>query len=125
MPENADRLQAQLAREADHVCLLAFDQVGARLGVLPLGKSFTQRMDASADAIPRLDDRHVGPMGLELSRRSQAGQTGTRYEDFHVKSITGRSAVGARALGWLGALGGARRSAGSGLGGLGGSETCR
>ena len=64
--------------------LLALDQIGAGLGMLPLPESVADRPDTPADAIARLDHCHGRVPLLERPRGGEAGKASTRNDHSHV-----------------------------------------
>jgi hypothetical protein len=81
--QDAHRLEAQLLCEAEDCVLLVFDQVRATLGMLTVGEPVAQGPHAAADAIARLDDRHVGAVLFQHSASHQPRQPGARDDDLY------------------------------------------
>ena len=75
------RLEPDLFRELQDESLLALDQVGAGFAVLAAFEDPPHRVDAAADAIPRLDDHDARAVPFEFARCGKAGQAGADHED--------------------------------------------
>jgi hypothetical protein len=67
--KDARQLQAQLAGELADLVLRLVDHVAADFGVLPFGEPLTDGPNPAADAVARVENRHVGAERGEIVRR--------------------------------------------------------
>jgi hypothetical protein len=73
--------QAEIRGEVPDVLLLSLDEVPASLRVLSAGEPVPSRHDAPAHAIARLHDRHLGAVRLQIARRDEACEAGSKHDD--------------------------------------------
>ena len=79
--QDADQLQIERRDELADCGLRVVDHVAAGFGMLTVGEPFMDRQHSSADAVTRVDDRHVRAHRRQFVRGGESSQAGTRDQD--------------------------------------------
>ena len=80
-PKDPPQRHAQHPRQANERVVIGIDELAAGFRVKGRERAVAKRPDASADAIPSLENRHVGPSPRQFPCGDQSGETGTDDHD--------------------------------------------
>ena len=80
-PKDPPQRHAQHPRQANERVVIGIDELAAGFRVKGRERAVAKRPDASADAVPSLENRHVGPSPRQFPCGDQSGETGTDDHD--------------------------------------------
>ena len=75
------KIQTEPANQTLHFLVLCINKISTRLRMLTFSKLLSDREDAAAHAIVRLQDRNAGSIPAQFNRRGQSGQSRPHHSD--------------------------------------------